>query len=344
VSSQERITTILLRLLRGDQLNKQALMTEFNKDESSIRRDISVIKRAFDDVFSEPAPFIAASSGDYRLKPDLHAAGRSLDDGQLLAIALILTASRGLSSVEMKQLMAQLLPAGPEHKGLDRLTKNPVFEYRGVPKISLTNRLARLSQAIVNHELISFDHVYHGEMRHFDRRLPTGLFFGDLFFYLIVDGSDEQADDDPDEGKFVRFRLDYMRNITYHRQQPTHDHDERFRGGRLQNHTWYPYLGKPINLEILYSYDPQFVLDRFPEAIVDWKNVRDRPFIKNPYARKVYHITIPVNDGFGVRMWLQGQGDLVKVLAPKHIHDYVVWVLRKSLKNYQNEDDTGKYL
>ncbi|MDN6091553.1 MAG: WYL domain-containing protein, partial [Lacticaseibacillus paracasei] len=104
------------------------------------------------------------------------------------------------------------------------------------------------------------------------------------------------------------------------------------------------YLGKPINLEILYSYDPQFVLDRFPEAIVDWKNVRDRPFIKNPYARKVYHITIPVNDGFGVRMWLQGQGDLVKVLAPKHIRDYVVWVLRKSLKNYQNEDDTGKYL
>ncbi|MGO1455399.1 MAG: helix-turn-helix transcriptional regulator, partial [Lacticaseibacillus paracasei] len=160
MSSQERITTILLRLLRGDQLNKQALMTEFNKDESSIRRDISVIKRAFDDVFSEPAPFIAASSGDYRLKPNLHAAGRSLDDGQLLAIALILTASRGLSSVEMKQLMAQLLPAGPEHKGLDRLTKNPVFEYRGVPKISLTNRLARLSQAIVNHELISFDHVY----------------------------------------------------------------------------------------------------------------------------------------------------------------------------------------
>ena len=100
MSSQERITTILLRLLRGDQLNKQALMTEFNKDESSIRRDISVIKRAFDDVFSEPAPFIAASSGDYRLKPNLHAAGRSLDDGQLLAIALILTASRGLSSVE----------------------------------------------------------------------------------------------------------------------------------------------------------------------------------------------------------------------------------------------------
>ena len=103
--------------------------------------------------------------------------------------------------------------------------------------------IGKMSVAIVNHELISFDHVYHGEMRHFDRRLPTGLFFGDLFFYLIVDGSDEQADDDPDEGKFVRFRLDYMRNITYHRQQPTHDHDERFRGGRLQNHTWYPYLG-----------------------------------------------------------------------------------------------------
>lgn len=64
MSSQERITTILLRLLRGDQLNKQALMTEFNKDESSIRRDISVIKRAFDDVFSEPAPFVAENAGD----------------------------------------------------------------------------------------------------------------------------------------------------------------------------------------------------------------------------------------------------------------------------------------
>ncbi len=59
-----------------------------------------------------------------------------------------------------------------------------------------------------------------------------------------------------------------MRNITYHRQQPTHDHDERFRGGRLQNHTWYPYLGKPINLEILYSYDPQFVLIAFPRPLL----------------------------------------------------------------------------
>ncbi|MQB83548.1 WYL domain-containing protein, partial [Lactobacillus reuteri] len=57
MSSQERIVTIMLRLMRGEVLNKQTLMHEFNKDESSIRRDISVIKRMFDDVMDEPDVF-----------------------------------------------------------------------------------------------------------------------------------------------------------------------------------------------------------------------------------------------------------------------------------------------
>lgn len=338
VSSQERIVTIMLRLMRGEVLNKQTLMHEFNKDESSIRRDISVIKRMFDDVMDEPDVFVESTTGDYRFKSTVLSTGHSpLDDGQLLAMTLILTASRGLATSEMKTLLHQLLPEGPEHRSLSDVVRNPIFEYKGVPKVALTARLARLSQAILKHETISFDHTYHGVTRHFDRRLPTGLYFGDLFFYLIIDGSDEQPDD-PDNGQFVRFRLDDMSHITYHGRQPQHAYEARFRGGRLQKHTWYPYLGKPINLEILYGYDPRFVLDRFPDAIVHDEKVDEQPTSKNPYAQKFYHITIPVNDGFGIRMWLLGQAELVKVLAPKYIRDYVIRGLEEGLAHYRHEE------
>ena len=82
MSSQERIVTIMLRLMRGEVLNKQTLMHEFNRDESSIRRDISVIKRMFDDVMDEPDVFVESTTGDYRFKSTVLSTGHSpLDDG-----------------------------------------------------------------------------------------------------------------------------------------------------------------------------------------------------------------------------------------------------------------------
>ena len=49
-------------------------------------------------------------------------------------------------------------------------------------------------------------------------------------------------------------------------------------------------------------------------------------------------ITIPVNDGFGIRMWLLGQAGLVKVLAPKYIRDYVIRGLEEGLAHYRHEE------
>lgn len=342
MSSQERIVTILLRLLRGDVLTKQDLMAEFGKDESAIRRDIAAIRRLFDRELDEPDAFAKMPAGHYRLQSGLRAQGTKLTDGQLMAVGLILMASRGLATDEMKTLLRQLMPTGADHKGSDAVMRNPIFEYRGVPKMLLSDRLERLSQAIVNHELISFDFTHHGEQHHFDHKLPTGPFFGDLFFYLIVDGSDEQFEN-PDHGKFAKFRLDAISNLKFYGHHPTHNHDDRFQGGRLQVHTWYPYLGRPINLEIEYAYDPAYVTGRFPQAKVDPKPIRVDPDNANPCARRVYHIENAVNDGFGIRMWLLGQGGLVKILAPKYLRDYVVGVFATSLKERYGISNLSHY-
>ena len=125
-----------------------------------------------------PRVIIASSQLYYQL------ATVPLNDGQLLAMTLILTASRGLATSEMKTLLHQLLPEGPEHRSLSDVVRNPIFEAaEGVPKVALTARLARLSQAILKHGPISFDHTYRRRRtRHFDRRLPTGLDLRRLIF------------------------------------------------------------------------------------------------------------------------------------------------------------------
>ena len=106
------------------------LNARFNKDGSSIRRDISVIKRMFDDVMDEPDVFVESATGDYRFKSTVLSTGHSpLDDGQLLAMTLILTASRGLATSGDETLLHQLPPDGPEHRNLRMWYEIPIFEY-----------------------------------------------------------------------------------------------------------------------------------------------------------------------------------------------------------------------
>ncbi|ERL65060.1 helix-turn-helix transcriptional regulator [Schleiferilactobacillus shenzhenensis] len=216
MGSQERLMTIMWRLLAGQTLTKRDLMAEFGKDESIIRRDIAVIKHSWQaaqpaDGAGEGTLIVSPAPGQYRMQQQLAGTNVHFDDSELLAMLLILTNSRALNNSEMSPLLAKLVASGQDHTLLDWVTKNDRVFYRGVPARPLLDRLLTLGQTIRRHETITFTYTYEGQAQHFSALTPTGLYFGDLFFYLVT-GSDHQPDD-PDRGTFTRFRISRISHL-----------------------------------------------------------------------------------------------------------------------------------
>nr|WP_281272924.1 WYL domain-containing protein [Vagococcus elongatus] len=133
------------------------------------------------------------------------------------------------------------------------------------------------------------------------------------------------SQDDADFSSLNKFRINNMMNlkiISSHNNKISYK--DRFESGYLTNHTaTLPFFGNTLLLVIDFYWDPVYVLDRFPNSKIIKEN-DDGSF----------RIEIYANDGYGVKMWLLSQGDMVKVISPQKIKDYIIQDMIHALKYY----------
>ncbi|MFW5460777.1 hypothetical protein [Streptococcus hyovaginalis] len=86
----------------------------------------------------------------------------------------------------------------------------------------------------------------------------------------------------------------------------------------------FAYFGKEIKVVIDFYHEPAYVLDRFPNSRLLWT--------KNGVSR----IEIISNDGEGIKLWLSMQGDMLKIISPVYLKNWLVENLQKTLSYYQN--------
>lgn len=324
IHSQERIMTIFMRLLAGQSLAKQALADEYHKSAKAIQRDMMQIASAIDAAdFADQLAVVQRTRGTYTLE---RAHATNLNDTQLLAICQVLLASRGLANAEMATLVDQVLGLAKDGKRLETAIKSDLVAYHGVPQSSMLAKLTVITEAIQKRQVLQFRYFRDTQAAMLTRR-PTAVFFSDLYFWMTTDN--DRAYDDMDVTWLSKFRLTLMADIQVVGHSEDTSRAKHFEAGEFRKQTTLPFLGNPVTLVIDYYSDPQYVLDRFPGA-----KVTASAGVKPPWAMQIHRVTIPANDGYGIKMWLLQQAHMVKIISPQSLRDYVTERMRWALAYY----------
>lgn len=331
VNSQMRVLTIFLQLLSGKTLTKKELINESGKDAVTIQRDIGYIDEAlekhaehvyFNTPTAVPLPFEdfvkkntiqRTGKGHYALnafggRTDFPSVS-DLTDEELLVILKIILASRTLSNAEMTTLCDKIVNLAHNNLLVKKLISNEKTFYQGVPKTPQFDKIQLICDCILKSNEIQFSYEKNGETLTLTR-IPQAIYFSDLYLYMLT--ASQYVKDDAGLLHLNKFRIANMQDIQIISTNNKINYAERFEGGMLRKQTNLPFLGHPITMIIDFFWDPVYVLDRFPDSkIISVKN-------------GVYRIEMNVNDGYGMKMWLLSQGDMVKVISPRHMLDYIV--------------------
>ena len=158
-----------------------------------------------------------------------------------------------------------------------------------------------LSIAIREKKLIAFDYSRMDKKQTKKEVKPAAIMFSEYYFYFISYGLNVEED------MPLVFRVDRMSNIKYRDERFYIPYKDRFEDGEFRKRIQFMYSGKLKKFTFEFSGPSlEAVLDRLPTAKVI--KIQD----------KIYTITAECY-GDGIKMWLNSQGDNVKIIDEREI-------------------------
>lgn len=312
MNDKYRILSIFTQLLLGKTLSKQQLMNQYQVSGATIQRDINEIMD-----FVAHFPFnqhdtigeVIKNRGQYSLQRSFY-----LSELEVIAILKVLYATRALPNEELEHICSKLMHWVENQQIVRKFIANEANYYQGIPENQLfLYNLEMILEAIRTEQVIQFDYCKLGIAKTFVRQ-PKGILFADLYFFVLT--SNHHAQDDSDFEQLHKFRLHNIKNLKLLGQQKRSNpsQKDKLEVGQLLNQTaQLPFLGNEIEIVIDFYHEISYVKDRFPQHQV---------LQKNPDGST--RIAIKANDGYGVKMWLLSQKDMLKIVKPKSIvQDYL---------------------
>ncbi len=329
MDGQRRILDLFFHLIDKRKLQKKDLMEKYHVSSSTIQRDMGIIEEILEDhLEKEGIPLddfdiiSRKEKGSYYIQTaEILALRQALTDNEIMAIVKILLASRAFSKMEMEKICHLLIHQTSKEQLLKKYIANELFYYAPVPKENLFEKIDLIAKAMEQDQVISFH--YEGYKQEATlKRLPTSIYFSDLYFYMMTE--DMAAEDVGIITQSQKFHIDKMSKIQILEERKKIDYKKRFEGGKVRRQTDWMFLGNEIQLTIEYYWNPEYVYDRFP----DYEILKEEEGVTT--------IRLKVNDGYGTKMWLLSQGQMLKVISPKSIQDYLVSQMKNSLSYYEN--------
>ena len=295
-----RALEIYDRFRRGEKLLKENLATEYGVSLKTIQRDIEELRYYLYEKRNEIGEFEIKVENKHYVYKAVSDSDNTLTQKEILAVSKILLESRALTKNEMvpliKKFQNQL--SHKSKKEVDDLILDELHHYIELQHgKELLEILWDLSIAIREKKLIAFDYSRMDKKQTKKEVKPAAIMFSEYYFYLISYGLNVEED------MPLVFRVDRMSNIKYR--------DERFyipfEDGEFRKRIQFMYSGKLKKFTFEFSGPSlEAVLDRLPTAKVI--KIQD----------KIYTITAECY-GDGIKMWLNSQGDNVKIIEEREI-------------------------
>ncbi|KXT72326.1 putative transcriptional regulator [Streptococcus sp. DD10] len=316
MNDQERLLTIFLRLQAGAHLRKKELADEFAVSEKTIQRDLALLR---DFLASQ---LHIASELVYSRKTNSYAfQGKAIfNKKDILVIAKILLENRALNQEENEDLLRNLLSlvSREEQKEIEQIIGSEKLNY--VPLSDQQNRVDKiwdLSEAIRRENVmdISYQSPYTQTSKE-QTILPVSLYYDSHYFYVVAYQLKHET--------YITLRVDRILSWKWSNQpKPIIPYRDKFRDGDIRNQRVDAFMSKKVKLELEFLYDPTIVLDQFPTAKIVGENGEWTRF-------KLESQHTP-----GLKRWLLGQGEAVKVLSPQVLVDDLKETIREMMEQYK---------
>ncbi|GEO69240.1 helix-turn-helix transcriptional regulator [Levilactobacillus acidifarinae] len=305
---------IFQRLLTNQVVHKTALAQHFGITPRAIQRDISQLRTFIADQWPMYQLTYQSEYQGYTLTLDRS----SVSKASLLILIKILLASRSLTTDEMRQTIDGLLALIPQadREVLVPIIKNERYYYTPVHhQQPLLTRIWELSQQILHRQTLTITYERLGHQLVSRTILPESIIFSEYYFYLVAYY--------PKYKTHLFFRVDRIRHVRVATTTIQRDRTDRFEDGRLRQVIQYMLSGEQTTIRFEYAGSVEAALDRFPTAKVIGQG-------STPHTRLIE--TTAVDQG--AKVWLLGQGPMVKVLAPASLVAEMRERIQQMLANY----------
>jgi len=299
-----RALEIYDRLRKGEKLLKEKLANEYGVSLKTIQRDIVELRHYLYEKKNEIGEFEIKVENKCYVYKAVAESDTTLTQQEILAVCKILLESRALTKNEMipliKKFQKQL--SYESKREVDDLILDELHHYIELQHgKDLLESLWNLSIAIREKKLITFDYTRMDKRKTKKEVKPAAIMFSEYYFYLISYGLNVEED------MPLVFRVDRMSNIKYGDERFYIPYKDRFEDGEFRKRIQFMYSGKLKKFTFEFSGPSlEAVLDRLPTAKV----------IKT--QGKVHTITAECY-GDGIKMWLNSQGENVKIIEEREI-------------------------
>ena len=106
------------------------------------------------------------------------------------------------------------------------------------------------------------------------------------------------------------------------KEKPSLSYGRKFRDGEIRNKRVDPFIGKELNIRILFVNDPTIIVNQFPTAKITEKTSTGNI------------IEFVSQDTPGLKRWLLSQAESLTVLSPQALIDDVKTLIEKMQGNY----------
>lgn len=306
-----RIVDVMIHLLRGDKINTDDVARIYGVNKRTIYRDLQIIRE--NPIFN----------AHYQIGFDSVKKNRFvISDGkistkEILAIIHIVMGTRALSKAELDEILKHLQPmlVTKDQAKIDKLLKADYVPIKS--NGDLLDRIEKFTRLIDSRTAIQF--TYQGSLLTSDNKrlrqgIPISLYFSEYYFYVVIYS----------EAKGSRiYRLD--RIISYDLlDKPIKIPREKWEdSSSLRNFTYLLNGGRKSYFKIQCWTYPQTALDRLPNSKIVSRESDGSVIIEGYLFSQ------------GLKHWILGEGNLVKVLEPRSLVNEVKQELQKSLDQYK---------
>lgn len=317
-SKQDRILDIYTALINGEAISLSEYAQKYDVSEKSIKRDFEQIELFLaDHNVEKPGNFEIVNTveskrdkGQFQLK---NADSKYMSRAQILSVVKILMDSRGLAQTEMGPIVEKLISSSVsvhDQRFIRDLLLNEWYNYvEPSHQQPILDHLLDIAKAIKEQRII---HLTYGKSTggSVDRIIePLGIIFSEYYFYLAgnIKNIDKEkhfqikGDENP-----TMYRIDRIQEMELMDERYQVQESKRFKEGEYRRRIQFMYGGRLHHIKLL-------VRDFALEAVCDkLSTAQVSPWGKDGYE----HMVEAELFGDGILMWLMGQGDGVKLIAP----------------------------
>ena len=293
MNDQERLLTIFLRLQSGAHLAKAQLADEFGVSEKTIQRDFSLLSG-----FLDTQPMVAAELAYDTRHHTRYLKGKSLFNKKSLLDSLLALISKDEQKEVSSIIASELLNYAPLSDTQNRIDK--VWEWSEMIRKELVLD-------------IDYQSPYNTEKRH--TIFPVSLYYDTHYFYIVAYNLLFDS--------YMTLKLDRILSWKESKKEkPSLSYGRKFRDGEIRNKRVDPFIGKELNIRVLFVNDPAIVVDQFPLATI----------IEKTSTGNI--IEFVSQDTPGLKRWLLSQADALTVLSPQSLIDDVKTLIKRMQENY----------